>query len=66
MMSSNYTNNDFTNSKRIFLEIIIDSMKLIFDILNIYQFLWIIIGKYLYNSSKFAHLGHHFFAVLWK
>jgi len=33
-----------------------------FDILTMYQFLWITISKYLYNSSKFAQLGHH----LWK
>lgn len=57
-------NNCFTNSKLIFHEIIIDSMKLMFDILTMYM--WIVIWKYLYNSSKFAHLGHQFSAVLWK
>lgn len=65
-MSTNYTNNYFTNSKLIFHEIIIDSIKLMFDILTIYQFLRIIIRKYLYNSSKFAHFGHHLSALLWK
>jgi hypothetical protein len=57
-------NNYFTNSEFIFHEIIIDSTKLIFEILTMYM--WIIIWKYLYNSCKFAHLGHKFSAVLWK
>jgi len=63
-MSNNYLNNYFINSKLIFHEIVVDSMKLMFDILTTYQLLQIIMRKYLYNSSKFAHLGHHLSAVL--
>jgi len=65
-MSSNYTNSYFSNSKLIFHEIIIDSMKLMCDILTMYQFLHIIIRKYLYNSSKFTQFRHQLSAVLWK
>jgi len=37
-------------------------MKLMLDILT--MCMWIIIWKYLYNSSKFSQLGHQFSAVL--